>query len=58
MNIACISSGQEAGVLVYSGEQALFGLVFSNMACDYDIMVEINHKSCKCGSGELWQNIF
>ena len=57
-NIACIRSGQETAVSVYSGEQAWVTLVFSNLACDYDIMVEVNLKFCKCGSGELCQNIF
>ena len=35
-------SGQEVVVLVYFGEQAWFESVFSNMACDFDIMVEVN----------------
>ena len=51
-------SGQEVVVLVYSREQAWFESLFSNMACDYDIMVEVNLKFCKSQSGELCQNIF
>ena len=42
MNIAYIRSGQEVAVIVYSGEQAWVGSLFSNMACDYSIMTEVN----------------
>ena len=27
------------------------------MACGYGIMIDVNLKFCKCGSGELCQNI-
>ena len=48
--MACIRSGQEVSVLVYSGEQVWIGSIFSNMACYYGIMIEVNPKFCKCGS--------
>ena len=49
-NMACIRSGQEVSVLVYFGEQVWIGSIFSNMACYYGIMIEVNPKFCKCGS--------
>ena len=44
-------------ILVYFREQAWVESVFSNMACNYGVIIEVNPKFCKCGIGELCQNI-
>ena len=47
--------GRGLGIFWRTG---LVGSVFSNMACDYDIIVKVNPKFCKCRSVELCQTIF